>query len=178
MNIVILNGGATQGSRTRGLARTFEQALNKNDINVTFFDLGEHVLPVYNGSDEQYQLTSVKALQSLTQEADGFVICTPEYHNGMSGALKNALDFLGSRQFRNKPTLIAAAAGGGKGGINALNNLRTVMRGVYALVLPDQFVADPHHFNDQQKVTDYDAQERINGMAEELIRISRLLAAK
>jgi azobenzene reductase len=178
MKIAVINGGATEASRTRGLARAFEQALSKRETQVEFFDLGEQILPIYTGSDEQYNMEAVKALQKLAAEADGFVICTPEYHNGMSGALKNALDFLGSRQFRGKPVIIGAAAGGGKGGINALNNLRIVLRGVYALVLPDQFVADPHHFNDQQKITDYDAQERIDLMVDELVRITRLLSGK
>lgn len=36
-----------------------------------------------------------------------------------------------------------AAAGGGKGGINALTNMRTVMRGLYANAIPRQLVLDP-----------------------------------
>ncbi|MCK9906868.1 NAD(P)H-dependent oxidoreductase, partial [Frankia sp. Cpl3] len=90
---------------------------------------------------------AVKRLMAAAEQADGFVICTPEYHNGMSGSLKNALDFLGGKHFRGKAAIIGAACGGGKGGINALNNLRQVLRGVYAIVLPDQIVADPEHYD-------------------------------
>ena len=50
----------------------------------------------------------------------------------MSGALKNSLDYLSSSEFIHKPVALLAVAGGGKGGINALNSMRTVARGVYA----------------------------------------------
>ena len=57
------------------------------------------------------------------------MLCTPEYHNAMSGALKNSLDYLSSSEFVHKPVALLAVAGGGKGGINALNSMRTVARG-------------------------------------------------
>lgn len=47
--------------------------------------------------------------------ADGVVLCTPEYHNAMSGALKNSLDYLSSSEFLHKPVALLAVAGGGKG---------------------------------------------------------------
>lgn len=64
----------------------------------------------------------------------------------MSGALKNALDFLGSDEFEHKTVALIAVGGGGKGGMNALNNMRIVMRGVYANVIPRQLVLDPPCF--------------------------------
>jgi azobenzene reductase len=73
------------------------------------------------------------------------VNCLSRY-NAMSGALKNALDFLGSDEFEHKPVALIAVGGGGKGGMNALNNMRIVMRGVYANAIPRQLVLDPSCF--------------------------------
>ncbi len=42
---------------------------------------------------------------------DGVVLCTPEYHNAMSGALKNSLDYLSSSEFIHKPVALLAVAG-------------------------------------------------------------------
>lgn len=175
MKLLVMNGGTTEGSRTRALTKAFETVLRDKGVEILTFDTGVDILPIYTGRNEDLEVPAVKRLIEAAQEADGFVICTPEYHNGMSGSLKNAIDYLGGKQFKGKTAIIGAACGGGKGGINALNNLRQVLRGVYALVLPDQIVVDPEHFDQQVSVTNEDVLRRIEAMADELIRITGLL---
>jgi NAD(P)H-dependent FMN reductase len=177
MKILVLNGSATRHSHTRGLSKAFAQALQSEQVELLTFDVGKDMLPIYTGNAEDREHPAVRKLQSYAEQADGLVITTPEYHNGMSGALKNALDFLGSRQLKGKPVVIGAAAGGGKGGINALNGLRLVLRGVYAFVLPDQIVTDPDQHDEQADLVQWDALERVNNMATELLRITKLLSA-
>ncbi|MFY0545861.1 NADPH-dependent FMN reductase [Brevibacillus sp. H7] len=174
MNLLLINGGARKISRTRGLTQAFDAALKAKGVSTRFIDLGVDLLPIFTGSESDKAQPVVQKLINLAQQADGFVICTPDYHNGMSGALKNALDFLGGAQFRGKPAVIGAACGGGKGGINALNNLRIVLRGVYANVLPDQIVADPEHFNEYMELVHPDAKARVEHMTQELIRFVKL----
>ncbi|RNB91453.1 NAD(P)H-dependent oxidoreductase [Brevibacillus fluminis] len=176
MKIMVMCGSATKYSNTRGLIRWIEKALHEKGVEVLKFDAGQHLLPIYNGDDEQNELPEVKRLRVQAEQADGFFICTPEYHSGMSGALKNALDFLGSRHFRQKPATLSAVAGGGKGGINALNNLRTVVRGVYGLTLPGQFVADPDHFDGKNELVSYEAKERLSLIVDELVALTQRLA--
>lgn len=98
--------------------------------------------------------------------ADGVVLCTPEYHNAMSGALKNSLDYLSSSEFVHKPVALLAVAGGGKGGINALNSMRTVARGVYANAIPKQVVLDGLHVQDGE--LGEDAKPLIHDLVKEL----------
>jgi azobenzene reductase len=178
MKILVINGGARVKSRTRGLANAFAEALQNRDVELSYIDLGVDILPIYTGSEEQANVDTVKKLLLAAEQADGFVICTPEYHNGMSGALKNALDFLGGKHFKGKPTVIGAASGGGKGGINALNHLRQVLRGVYALVLPEQIAVDPEHFDDRLQICNEDILQRIYSIGQELVRITGSLSAK
>lgn len=136
MKIMVICGSPRAHSRTRGIARKMTEILKESGLETLHFDVGLNQLPLYSGNEADQEHPEVKRLSQLAKEADGFFICTPDYHNGMSGALKNALDFLGGSHFKGKPISIASAAGGGKGGINALNNLRIVMRGVYGMVLP------------------------------------------
>ncbi len=177
MKLLVLNGSATAPSNTRGLSKAFTQALASEQVELLTFDVGVDMLPIFTGSAADKEHPAVKKLQAYAEQADGFVITTPEYHNGMSGALKNALDFLGSRHFKGKPVVIGAAAGGGKGGINALNNLRLVLRGLYALALAEQIVTDPDQHDEQGNLVQWDAQERVNGIATELIRITGLVSS-
>ncbi|MGD6819172.1 NADPH-dependent FMN reductase [Metabacillus sp. 113a] len=53
---------------------------------------------------------------------------SPEYQGGMPGAIKNAPDFLDSSYFARKPVALVSAAGGGRGGIHTLHQMRTIMQ--------------------------------------------------
>lgn len=178
MKILVINGSATQHSRTRGLSAYITSELKNQNAEVLSFDTGINLLPIYNGNDDQYSHPEVVRLVQLAEQADGFFITTPEYHNSMSGALKNALDFLGSKQFKNKPVALSAVSGGGKGGINALSSLRTVVRGVYGLALPNQFAADPHHYNEHAELVAEDAKARVASLVTELVELTRLTSKK
>ncbi|MGD8188401.1 NADPH-dependent FMN reductase [Brevibacillus ginsengisoli] len=178
MKILVINGSATLQSRTRGLSTFISNELSNHQVEVLSFDAGIHLLPIYNGTNESYSHPEVARLIQLAEQANGFFITTPEYHNSMTGALKNALDFLGGKQFKNKPVALAAVCGGGKGGINALNSLRTVVRGVYGLALPSQFVADPQCFNEQAEFVAKDGQERVASLVTELVELTRLTCPK
>ncbi|MBA2874726.1 NADPH-dependent FMN reductase [Thermaerobacillus caldiproteolyticus] len=141
MNIVVINGSPRQSGRTRIVAKYIAARYGAELI-----DLSEGTLPLYNGEASQNELPAVRQLRQQIRQADGVILCSPEYHSAMSGALKNSLDFLSSDEFEHKPVALIAVGGGGKGGINALNNMRTVMRGVYANAIPKQIVLDPPCF--------------------------------
>jgi NAD(P)H-dependent FMN reductase len=55
---------------------------------------------------------------------DGYVFVTPEYNHGISGALKNAIDFLYA-EWNNKAAGFVSY--GSAGGVRAVENLRLVM---------------------------------------------------
>lgn len=169
MNIVVINGSPRKSGRTR-IAATFLK--EKYDAHV--IDLSEENIPLYNGEEYQNELVNVRLLRETIKEADAVVLASPEYHSGMSGALKNALDFLGSDQFKHKPVALLAVAGGGKGGINALNNMRTVGRGVYANVIPRQLVLDPHCFDREGYTIKEESQHLVEALMEELLLYAKV----
>ena len=175
LNILVINGSPRTQSRTRAISQEATSIFQSNGVKVLNFDTGFHKLPLFSGTDSDRENSEVKRLLSYAEQADGFFICTPEYHNGMSGALKNALDFLGGSHFKGKPVAIAACSGGGKGGINALNNLRLVMRGVYGIVLPEQYIADPNDFNEKSQFVSEIGRERIQSIAKDLMYYTNLL---
>ncbi|NMH69646.1 NAD(P)H-dependent oxidoreductase [Bacillus sp. RO3] len=163
MSILIINGSPRKEGRTgtasRFIARTYD---------IDLIDLSDGALPLYTGEQHQSELEAVQTLKEKVKKADAVILASPEYHSGMSGALKNALDFLSSEHFAHKPVALLACAGGGKGGINCLNNLRTVGRGVYANVIPKQVILDPNCFDYEGESLLEEPAKLVHGMIKEL----------
>ena len=71
---------------------------------------------------------SVAAFRLQLREADGILICTPEYAMGVPGSLKNAIDWtVSSCEFSHKPTaLITASLSGQKGHLSLMETLKVI----------------------------------------------------
>ncbi|MBE4906833.1 NAD(P)H-dependent oxidoreductase [Bacillus luteolus] len=163
MKLLIINGSPRKSGRTGIAARYISKKYNADMI-----DLSEGKLPMFNGESDQSEVPSVIELKEAVAKADGVILASPEYHGAMSGALKNALDFLGSDQFSHKPVALLAVAGGGKGGINALNNMRTVGRSLYANVIAKQLVLDPPNFDRDNDTLTSSTDVQVAGLLAEL----------
>jgi FMN reductase len=103
------------------------------------FDLRAAALPFCDGNpDEQSQaFPGVAALRQEVSEAHALVLVTPEYHGGISGVLKNALDLLDANQLAGKVAGGISVLGGMTNG-NALNDLSRILRSCHAWVVPQQ----------------------------------------
>ena len=87
--------------------------------------------------------------------ADGLILCTPEYNYGMSGVLKNALDWVSRPAFQSpakgKPVVILSSAPGQYGGARAHQQVRDTMSSMLARVVTTPPVAIPGVY---QKIAD------------------------
>jgi len=120
-SIAVLVGSLRKDSFNRQLA----QALTKMAPQGWQFKISRiDDLPLYNQDDDAQQAEPVQRLKAEIAAARGVVFVTPEYNHGISGALKNAIDFL-FKEWNNK------AAGfvgyGSAGGVRAVESLRLVM---------------------------------------------------
>lgn len=163
MKIIVISGGPRKHGRSAIAARFIERTYGFHTMDLSVMNI-----PLYNGEEEQAKNPVIQSLRQSVLEADAILLISPEYHSAMSGAMKNMLDFLSSTQFLHKPVGLIAIAGGGKGGINCLNNMRTVMRGVYANAIPRQLVLDPNRFDYNSDGLVEEAAEQVWGLVEEL----------
>ena len=88
-------------------------------------------LPLYNGEKESTgKLESVLKLHNDIKSADGVIITCPEYNKGISGVLKNALDWVSripGPVWKDKPVVIMSAAAGRSGGETAQYMVRACL---------------------------------------------------
>lgn len=68
-------------------------------------------LPLFNPDLESLNLAPVEALRSAINAADALLIASPEYAHGVSGVMKNALDWMvGNESFVHKPVALLNAS--------------------------------------------------------------------
>lgn len=103
--------------------------LQKESIDLQIFTQLDY-LPHFNPDTDNPENvpTFVINFRNKLKEADGILICTPEYAMGIPGSLKNALDWtVSSMEFSQKPTaLITASTSGEKGHQSLLATLKAI----------------------------------------------------
>ncbi|WP_425040398.1 NADPH-dependent FMN reductase [Primorskyibacter sp. S187A] len=107
-----LRSGSTNTMLVKEAARVFEPAS---------FTLADLRLPLYDGDLEASGgiPASVQTLADQIAAADAVVISGPEYNKGISGVLKNALDWVSRTEgapWVGKPVAVLSAAAGRAGG--------------------------------------------------------------
>ena len=106
-------------------------------------------------------------------QADGVLFCTPKYANGVSGVLKNVLDWIvSSGEFMHKPTAVISASpspdGGDKANASLVQTLRVMMADIgegATLCIP----AVSAKLNDQGEVADPVTKQAIHTLLDTLI---------
>ena len=93
-------------------------------------------IPLYDGDAEAADgiPPAVTALKQAMMSADGLLLVTPEYNNGIPGVFKNAVDWASrpasdiAKVFGNKPVAVIGASPGNFGTILAQNHWLPVLR--------------------------------------------------
>lgn len=83
---------------------------------------GLSLVPHFNpDNDDDTPPTAVVDFRNKLRQADGILICTPEYALGVPGTLKNAIDWtVSSMEFSKKPVALITAGSSGERAHSAL----------------------------------------------------------
>lgn len=162
MNIIAISGSLRKTSSNTTLLRAF-QTLAPEDMHIEIVDIS--TLPLYDQDDEAAYPAVAQALKDKVESADGIIIATPEYNRSVSGALKNAIDWLsrpyGKNSLEKKTVLVAGVSSGKIGAALAQAHLRQMLLYLDAYVIgqpelylgpaKELFDAEGHLVNDSTK---------------------------
>lgn len=141
MQKLIVGLGGSYSSNSKSL-RVLEAALEsaaRQGVRTKLLDVAELDLPLFGSTRETPQ--SVQELLHWVRQADGMIWSSPMYHGTISGAFKNALDWLElladdkPAYLTGKPVGLIATAGG----VRAIQAAQTMVDAAFALrawVLP------------------------------------------
>ena len=128
IKLVAFCGSLRKASYNRMALAAFAERLPAG-TTLSTVDIGDW--PLYDADIQAKGFPDkVQAAQKAMLAADGIVLVTPEYNYGISGVLKNAIDWLSRTQpqpFAAKPTAIFGAAGGLLGTARAQYQLRQTL---------------------------------------------------
>lgn len=137
MNILTISGSLRSKSYNSGLLRTAE-LIAPEGVTIIKSDLRN--IPLFDSDLEQGELPeAVATLKQQISDADGVLIATPEYNFSYTGVLKNALDWASRGPVRpliEKPVAVVGASTGNFGAVRAQTDLRRLLHGMAAHVLP------------------------------------------
>lgn len=146
--ILAFSGSLREHSFSKRVLKTAIKGAEKAGGHVTFVDLRDYPMPVYNPDEEEENgfHENARKFQALLAQHDGFLIASPEYNGSLSGALKNAIDWASRRGdtyqrsevFPGKFAAIMTSSPGSFGGVRCLSHLRGVLTSVGVNVLPSE----------------------------------------
>ncbi|MGY4350226.1 chromate reductase [Bradyrhizobium sp. GM7.3] len=148
LRLLGLSGSLRRASNSTAVLRGLQDAVAPK-ARLDVFSL--HGLPLYNEDDDgEYAPESVRALRSAIETTDGVIMVSPEYNHGMSGVLKNSLDWAsrpyGRSVLSGKPVLTMTASPAYTGGVRAQQQMNETLASIPARpVLRPQIVIGSVH---------------------------------
>ncbi len=136
IKIAGIGGSLEKNSSTYAALRFTMEELAAFGAEIKIYDLYRMKLPVYNPAKgiKQGGVELKKFLETL-QSADGFIFASPEYHGSVSGAFKNAIDYIEFLSFSKPPYMtlkpVGAIATGG-GDVSGAATLQTIVNIIHS----------------------------------------------
>ena len=140
IRIAIIIGSTRPGRNGEAVAKwVYEIAKKRSDAEFELVDIKQFNLPLLDEPVPpimgQYSKPHTKTWAAKIGSFDGYVFVTPEYNHGISGALKNSIDFLFA-EWNNKAAGFVSY--GGAGGARAVEQLRLVLAEVQIATVRNQ----------------------------------------
>jgi NAD(P)H-dependent FMN reductase len=180
MNIIAISGSMNPNSTTKKATQIVVNAAKKAGGDVELIHLADFPLPIFDcRKDKTTYPENVHTLIRKVTEADGIILASPEYHGSISGALKNALDFVGGREMEGKIAVLLGTAGSALGATNTVNTLQQICRNLHAWPLPSSPSVPRSYdaFNEDGTLKDEKLQERLEALGVRLINELRIRSA-
>src|SRR6202051_3534860 len=134
LRLLGLSGSLRRASNSAAVLRGLQDALAPKAA-LSIFPL--HAVPLYNEDDDgEHAPQSIRALRLAIETSDGVIMISPEYNHGISGVLKNALDWAsrpyGRSPLRGKTVLTMTASPAFTGGVRAQQQMNETLASIPA----------------------------------------------
>ena len=181
--ILAFAGSTRTDSFNKKLVNVAAAATRAAGAEVTLVDLRDLPMPLYDGDLEAHEGIPPNAQQfkALMLAHQGLLIAAPEYNSGITGVLKNAIDWASRSApgeaslacFTGKVAALASASPGALGGLRGLVHVRSILGNIGVLVLPEQVAIPRAHeaFNPDGTLKEAKQQASIEKLSQHLVEM-------
>ncbi|WPY00582.1 NAD(P)H-dependent FMN reductase [Candidatus Trichorickettsia mobilis] len=183
--LLFLAGSARKDSVNKMLAHNAFEIAKAAGADVTFINLKDYPLPIYDGDLESKQGLPKKAiaLKKIFADHDAIFIASPEYNSSISPLLKNTLDWVSrsneenepaNRVYNNKVVALGSASPGGLGGGRGLVPLQMMLSNIGVIILPKKISISKAYdkFNKEGLLINVENYQELTAVVMDFIRIT------
>ena len=128
--IIAFSGSNSSNSINQQLVKAASQLVDK--VTVEVLDIRDYASPFFSLDLEKESGIPdiIQKLRTKLNEADGYILSSPEHNGSIPAYFKNIIDWLSRMDmkiFGNKPMLLMSASPGKGGGATNLGNLQKLM---------------------------------------------------
>jgi FMN reductase len=181
--IVGIGGTHRPNSSSELAARYALKAAAQAGARVQMFDGPSLSFPLYYPADETRDPSAVALVQAL-RKADGIIVAAPAYHGGISGLIKNALDYTEDMNrdtrvyFDDRAVGVIACAGGWQAAGATLAAMRSVVHALRGWNTPmGVMVNTANRVFDGETCLDADVARNLDIMTRQVVRFARGMCA-
>jgi FMN reductase len=183
LTIVGLGGSVAEISRSRAALQVALDGAARAGAETTLLDLRELDLPIYNPDNDEASPAAARLIESC-YGADGMLWSSPMYQGTISGAFKNALDWLhvlGGREppFLHDKVIGLISAAGGTQGLQAINTMEFSVRALRGWAVPYvvPVAAAARVFDQASRIHDQAVELQLTTLGGEVVRVAERFAA-
>jgi chromate reductase len=169
-----ISGSLRKASTNTAILKSLAEAVADRAV-LEIFPLND--IPLYDQDiDIEPSPPAIVAFREAIAGADGVIVSSPEYNYGMSGVLKNALDWAsrpyGKSRLTGKPVLTITASAASTGGVRAQTQLNETLTAIAALVVlrPQSVIGSVFQKMTDGKFTDETSLKFLSAAVDDLLR--------
>jgi FMN reductase len=183
LKVVGLGGSLAKVSRSRAALATALEGAKSADAEIELLDLRELALPMYDPDRSEPNEPASRLIESCYTAA-GMLWASPLYQGTISGAFKNALDWLHVLGDRDPPYLhdkvigLISAAGGTQG-LQAINTMEFSVRALRGWAVPYvvPVASAARVFDADGGIRDEGVGQQLRTLGQEVVRVAEKFAA-
>src|ERR1700682_5543551 len=169
---LVISTSGNPESNSRRLGRVAFAHLQKQGVDCAWIDLSEMDLPLCD-ADKCYGMPSSKKLSAAIEAADGILVAAPVYNYYLAAAAKKMIE-LTRRPWEDKVVGVLCAAGGAASYMSVMAYANSLMLDFRCVIIP-RFVFATGDAFDGENITDKKITERIEQVADDLVRFTKAL---
>ena len=176
LRVAVVVGSTREGRRGRVIADWLVHEIrDRSELEIDVLDLAEIDLPHVMPGRPDARLPPFRA---SIEDADAFIVVTPEYNHSYPASLKHAVD-LAHGEWKRKPVAFVSY-GGVSGGLRAVEHLRGVFAELHATTVRESvsFHGPWNGFGEHDQPADpASARQAVTVMVDDLVWWARALRA-